>query len=157
MAQVYLSLGSNLKNPLENIKTAKKYLEMYYKIIKESSYYDTEPIGGIPQSNFVNQVVSIDSHDTASMVLSRLQKIESIMGRKRTQKWGPRIIDIDILLYDRDIINTPYLVIPHTEMINRQFVLVPLLEIMEDILIPGKKNKLSYYVEKNKDQKIVKL
>ncbi len=133
--KVYLGLGSNLGNREKNIKTALKYLEDQPEInlIKKSSFYETEPWGNTKQNKFINAAclieTSLDPHD----LLKKIKQIEyEYMGRQKTEKWGPRIIDIDILLYEDKIINDAQLTIPHPHINEREFVLAPLQEIQNE-------------------------
>lgn len=136
MPQVYISFGSNLGDRAKNIQTAIRYLEITpaIKIEKVSSFIETEPEGGPPQSQYLNGVIKINSNLSCQQVLSVLQDIEKKMGRVRTVKDGPRVIDLDILLYGEEIIDEPNLKIPHPRMFEREFVMKPLLEISPSIL-----------------------
>lgn len=96
---------------------------------KVSSFHDTKPVGKTDQPDFLNAVALLCTTLTPHKLLSELQKIETKMGRVRTEKWGPRIIDLDILTFDDLQINTPELIIPHPHMNERDFVLAPLKEI----------------------------
>lgn len=123
---------------------AKNLLSAYDSIIamkgiqplKLSGFYETTPVGGPPQPMFLNAALSIMTALTPSRLLIQLQNIEILMGRVRTVKWGPRNIDIDILLYSNEIINNDQLKIPHPLMHTRSFVLKPLAEIEPDIIHP---------------------
>ncbi|MDI3534371.1 MAG: 2-amino-4-hydroxy-6-hydroxymethyldihydropteridine diphosphokinase [Thermosediminibacterales bacterium] len=133
-----LSLGSNLGNREKNLKQALKMLEndKTTKIRKVSSVYETEPVGYKNQAWFLNLAVIIDTDLEPHDLLEHIKKIELSLKRVKTIKWGPRTIDIDILLYKDIILNETDLVIPHPEMTNRAFVLVPLLEIEPEIKDP---------------------
>ncbi len=141
MARVFLSLGSNLGDRLSNIQQAVSTLSMSdkVKIIKTSSFYETEPWGNKNQNWFVNAAVAIDTGMEPLELLKYCQNIEYTLGRIRNQKekWQARAIDIDILAYDDKIINIENtLTIPHPYMHLRAFVLVPMLEVKADLIHP---------------------
>lgn len=134
----YLGLGSNLNNPSAQLNEAIKTLKLSYNIqvLKISSFYQTKPWGVINQPDFINAVIKISTDLAPDNLLNLINNIEENQGRIREQKWGPRIIDIDILLYDQQIINSEKLTIPHQELKNRKFVLEPLIEIEPDLILP---------------------
>lgn len=134
---VYLSLGTNLGNRLENLKQAMDRLKIFCKNVISSSVYETDPWGFEDQPIFYNQVVRIETILEPLPLLQEIKKIELEMGRIPTFLYGPRLIDIDILLYDRLMMNSPELKIPHPQMKSRAFVLTPLVEIAPDLVIPG--------------------
>jgi 2-amino-4-hydroxy-6-hydroxymethyldihydropteridine diphosphokinase len=101
-----------------------------------SSVYDADPIGP-EQANFLNAVVRVDTSMSAQDLLARLQEIEIEIGRRERGRWGPREIDLDVLLFGDEVIETLDLVVPHMEIANRAFVLVPLLDIDPGIEVPG--------------------
>ncbi len=137
MACVFLLLGSNLDNREQNIGNACDKLTHHgYAIIKKSSVYITEAWGNRDQPAFLNQVIQITCGDSAEQLLKNIQNIEQELGRLREQKWGPRLIDIDILYFERQIIHTEALTIPHPEIQNRRFTLVPLAEIAPNFIHP---------------------
>src|ERR1044071_8642758 len=123
---MFLLLGSNLGDRLANLDEAKRQLG---NIVATSSVYETAAWGNTNQGSFLNQVVQINAKLYPEDLLKKIQDIEIGMGRRRVEKWGPRIIDIDILFYKDLVINTPDLVIPHPEIQNRRFTLIPLLEL----------------------------
>lgn len=131
MGKAYLSLGSNIGNTKENISQAIHKLENseLIQIITISKYYITKPIGYLEQPDFLNIVIFINCKCTPEELLKITQRVENQLGRTRKFKWGPRNIDIDILLFDTLILNTTELVIPHPLMFQRAFVLIPLAEI----------------------------
>lgn len=139
MAKAYLSLGSNLGNKKENIDQALHLLSIkdQIKIKKISSYYETEPVGYKDQDWFLNIVTEIETALEPYSLLKYCNLIEQKLKRKRTIKWGPRTIDIDILLYENFSSNDEVLIIPHGRMTERAFVMVPLYEIAPDLLIEG--------------------
>ena len=134
---IFLGLGSNIGNREENIKTAIRNLSQNpnVTVIHSSSLYETEPIGYMEQPSFLNAVVQIESSLSPQAILTICQEIETQMGRERTIHWGPRNIDIDLLSCDGVIINTPNLILPHPFLAERRFVLVPLAEISQSIIL----------------------
>jgi 2-amino-4-hydroxy-6-hydroxymethyldihydropteridine diphosphokinase len=134
---VYLSLGTNLGNRLENLKQVLESLKEFCQVVASSSVYETDPWGFEDQPIFYNQVVRIETILEPLPLLQEIKKIELEMGRIPTFQYGPRLIDIDILLYDRLMMNSPELKIPHPQMKSRAFVLTPLVEIAPDLVIPG--------------------
>lgn len=140
MPIVYLSLGSNLGDKVGNIQQASSLLtnDGNLKLIRASAFYDTEPWGEKKQGWFLNAVLEISTKLSPIDLLKHCLNIEKIMGRVRdnNKKWAERIIDIDILFYDNDIINKIDLIIPHPLLHKRAFVLVPLLELIADYKHP---------------------
>ena len=126
---VYLGLGSNLGDRLENLRDAILKLAPDIKVTAYSSVYQTPPWGFEQQPVFLNQVVGGETHLVPGDLLQNLKNIESVLGRQPTFRNGPRIIDLDILFYDNMIINQPDLIIPHPRLHERAFVLVPFAEI----------------------------
>lgn len=134
MHTVFIGLGSNLENPLEQLRQAKGAIAQLpqTQIIAVSSVYQSKPVGPQDQPDFLNAVLSIATEFSPQQLLIALQQIEQQQGRQRIQHWGPRTLDLDILLFDYQVITQPDLTIPHPEMFNRAFVLVPLVEIAPD-------------------------
>ena len=134
----YLGLGSNLGNREKNIKNAISSLSSDPDILikTRSSMIETKPYGNIDQPDFINSVIELDTDTTAENLLSKCLTVENELGRKKNEKWGPRIIDIDILFYNDQIINSQKLTIPHPDMHNREFVLHSLNEICPDFIHP---------------------
>jgi len=128
---VFLGLGSNLGYRIGNINEALRRLDEIpgIKIERASSLYETEPVGLRKQPDFINAVAEVSTSLSPAELLHAVMQVEKDMGRVRTVHWGPRTIDIDILIYDDVSVNTPELVIPHPRMQERAFVLVPLYEI----------------------------
>jgi 2-amino-4-hydroxy-6-hydroxymethyldihydropteridine diphosphokinase len=130
MTTAYLSLGSNIGDRSANIARAVALLrERGIKVTKESALYDTEPVEMRTQDWFVNSVIEIETDDTPRALMAKLLVIERSMGRERLVPKGPRVIDIDILLFGDRVIREEGLEIPHPRMTDRRFVLVPLAEI----------------------------
>jgi 2-amino-4-hydroxy-6-hydroxymethyldihydropteridine diphosphokinase len=138
MHTVYLGLGSNQSDPISQIKNATKLIEKIEtsKIIKKSSLYESLPVGYLDQPNFINQVISLQTSLSPAELFERFQQIEFKLKRVKKIVNGPRIIDIDILLFNQEIILTNDLTIPHPRMLDRAFVMIPLLEIEPNILVP---------------------
>jgi 2-amino-4-hydroxy-6-hydroxymethyldihydropteridine diphosphokinase len=133
---VYLSIGSNLGDRAANLATAVERLSKLGEVKAVSSFYETEPVDYTAQPWFVNCAVALETELMPRQFLARLQSIERGMGRRRTHGKGPRLIDLDILLFGNNIVDLPGLVIPHPEMHERRFVLEPLAEIAADIRHP---------------------
>jgi len=133
---VYLSLGSNMGDRAENLKTAIGHLRTLGEVVAVSSFYETEPVEFTAQAWFLNCVVALDTEKTPRGLLQSIFEIEQQMGRRRTQKKGPRIIDIDILLFGNLIVEDLGLTIPHPAMHERRFVLEPLADIAPDAQHP---------------------
>jgi 2-amino-4-hydroxy-6-hydroxymethyldihydropteridine diphosphokinase len=137
MNYAYLLTGANLGKREEQLAFAANLLrERCGTIIDRSSLYETAPWGKTDQPNFLNQALVIETDLSARETLNLILSIENLMGRDRTEKNGPRIIDVDILFFNHQIIREPGLVIPHPEMANRRFVLEPLNEIAPAFIHP---------------------
>ena len=139
-SSVYLGLGSNLGDREANLREAiERIKRLGLEVVRASSIYETEPVGYTDQPRFLNQVieVNLDSQFRVSDLLHAVLKIERDMGRKRTIPNGPRVIDIDILIYGEvEIADPPQLILPHPRMHERRFVLEPLSEIAPDLMHP---------------------
>jgi 2-amino-4-hydroxy-6-hydroxymethyldihydropteridine diphosphokinase len=130
MRTAYLGLGSNLGDREKNLITALRIVGSRFEVTGYSSIYQSSPVGYDNQPSFLNMVVQIDSDDIPpDRILSFAKKTESRMGREKTFRWGPRIIDIDILYVEDIRVDTQQLTVPHRELFNRKFVLAPLSEI----------------------------
>ena len=138
MTTVYLGLGSNLAKPQKQILSAINEIAKLpnCNLLCRSSLYQTKAEGGVVQDDFINAVLAIKTSLKPLELLDVLQEIEVLHQRKRTIRWGPRTLDIDILLYGNAIINNTRLQIPHKLMTERGFVLLPLMEIAPDLIIP---------------------
>ena len=140
---IYLSLGSNIGNRRKNLELAVKELDKKnIKLIKLSSLYETEPIGP-KQRKFYNVAGKFTTNFKSQELLEVIKNIEKNLGRKKTYHWGPRIIDIDILFYGTQIIKKENLTIPHKEIQNREFVLIPLKEISPKFIHPVYKKTIT--------------
>lgn len=127
--EVYLSIGSNLGDREGNLRTALRLLGERFQIIAVSSIYGTMPVGVTDQPEFLNQAVVARTDLDPAGLLAFVKEVEREVGRRPTYRWGPRVVDIDIVLYGEDVVDTPDLTIPHREMHRRAFVLIPLAEI----------------------------
>ena len=155
---IYIGLGSNLGDRLANIRKAIKLMKREgIEIIDESSIYETEPVGYKEQSWFLNSVVKGRTELSPGRLWKRLEKIEKSMGRESEIKWGPRIIDLDILFYENKILNGKQLQIPHSELHKRKFVLVPLEQIALELVHPVLKKTISELLRDLKDNSQVEL
>jgi len=134
----YIGLGSNLQNPRAQIKNALNSLHDYdgIEVVDVSSLYESKPLLDMPGPNYINAVCKIDTSLSAIDLLDICQSIEDNQKRIREVKWGSRTIDLDILLYEQQVISSDRLSIPHPEMIDRAFVMVPLCEIDKEINVP---------------------
>lgn len=134
--RAYLSIGANMGNPREQLSAAMNLLRQTNGVLelRLSSYYASEPVGGVVQDDFLNQGVLVVTTLSPLELLHALQGIEQQLHRERLVHWGPRTIDLDIVAIPGFTSNTAELKVPHPEMANRRFVLVPLLEISSDDL-----------------------
>ena len=133
---VYLSLGSNVGDREANLRAAREQLAALGEVTAVSAYYETEPVEYLAQPWFLNCAVAMTTDLMPRQLLAWLQKIEHAMGRKRTVAKGPRVIDLDILLFGSSVVDTPQLTIPHPAMHERRFVLEPMAEIAPDVRHP---------------------
>jgi 2-amino-4-hydroxy-6-hydroxymethyldihydropteridine diphosphokinase len=139
---VYLSLGSNVGDREAQLRDAQTRLSAAGRVLTVSSFYETEPVEFTEQAWFLNCAVAIESSQTPPQLMSTILRIEEEMGRRRVQKKGPRSIDIDILLFGDEILDSKELTIPHPAMHQRRFVLEPLAEIAPQALHPVFKKKI---------------
>lgn len=157
--QVYIGVGSNLGNKKENFLEALLRVAKLpdTRILKESSLYESEPIGDAKEW-YVNGAIEIETRFKPEMLLKKFKNIERAMGRKKVKKrWGARIIDLDILLYDAAIVKKKSLRIPHPEMPSRKFVLLPLSEIAPQVIHPELGVTISELLINVKDDKKIHL
>ena len=140
MIRVYIGLGSNLNNPTQQLQAALQALKKLPKshLGQISQFYESPPMGPQNQPDFINAVAALDTILAPLELLKALQKIEAQQGRKRDplRHWGPRNLDLDILLYGNERLNTEELIIPHPGLTERKFVFIPLLEIAPDLCLP---------------------
>jgi 2-amino-4-hydroxy-6-hydroxymethyldihydropteridine diphosphokinase len=132
----YLSLGSNVGERQENLERAIAHLAAWGEVVAVSSFYETEPVERTDQPWFVNCVVALETELMPKQLLAKLLAIEKSMGRKRAPGKGPRLIDMDIVLFGNAVVDTPELAIPHPAMHERRFVLEPLAEIAPEARHP---------------------
>ena len=137
MSTAYVALGSNLGDREENLRNALKHLEENeVRVVKVSTFIETEPYGVTDQPGFVNAVCQVETELAPLELLRLLLKIELEMGRVRIRRWGERNIDLDLLLYEDACVVSEELTLPHPDMQNRDFVLLPLAEIAGEVLHP---------------------
>jgi 2-amino-4-hydroxy-6-hydroxymethyldihydropteridine diphosphokinase len=137
MPTAYIGIGSNFGNREKNCAKALALLEREgIKIVKRSSMIETEPWGVREQPKFMNMAVEVTTDMVPDLLLRKLKEVEAELGRVETTRWGPRIIDLDILFYDDMVMSSPELEIPHPHMHEREFVLMPLCEIAPDKIHP---------------------
>lgn len=157
MIDVYIGLGSNLNSPKQQVTQAVESLKVLPSTIwvAQSSWYESEAIGP-EQPNFINGVVHLKTQLDPEVLLDALQAIEQIHQRVRTQHWGPRTLDLDILLWGQATLKTPRLTVPHAFLKERCFVILPLLELAPSLTLPCG-TSLSSLTSQCRQQSIVKL
>lgn len=150
--QIFILLGSNLGDRQENLDRARLEISRSVgEIITASSVYKTAAWGNTQQPDFYNQVIEIRSASDPKKLIVDTQQVEQKMGRIREEKWGPRIIDIDILFHGDSVISNENLTLPHPEIANRRFTLLPLAEIASDFVHPVLKKSVLHLLEDCKD------
>jgi len=138
VTRAYLGLGSNLGDRVANLRDAVRLLaERGVPVVRSSRVYETDPVGGPPQPDYLNAVVEVETELDARGLLEACLAVEDALGRQRRERWGPRVIDIDVLTFGADQIDQPGLQIPHPRMHERAFVLIPLLELDPDPPLSG--------------------
>lgn len=139
MARAFLGLGSNLGDKIDHLRDALQQLESddQTRVIRKSSLYTTAPVGYLDQDDFVNGVLEVETSRSPEALLALCQDVEERLRRVRRVRWGPRTMDVDILVYEGWISKDPLLTLPHPRMLERGFVLVPLAEIAPDLLVEG--------------------
>ena len=138
--QAYIALGSNLDHPAQQVEVAFGMLDHIdgTRLVGRSSLYRSSPLGGIEQPDFVNAVAAVATTLPALDLLSKLQSIERIRGREDARiRWGPRVLDLDLLVYGDQVIDESNLTVPHPGIAARNFVLLPLRELAPDLDVPG--------------------
>ncbi|MCG9964464.1 2-amino-4-hydroxy-6-hydroxymethyldihydropteridine diphosphokinase [Shewanella cutis] len=150
MTQVFVALGANLEDPKAQLDNALMALSSLAENqnLKVSPYYHSTPMGEVVQPDYINAVASFETKLTPLALLDALQHIENTQGRVRKERWGPRTLDLDLLLYGDAIIDEPRLKVPHYGMKERSFVLVPLAAIAPDLVLPCKTPLQSLISEK---------
>lgn len=139
MTVVYIAIGSNLASPLEQVNAAVEAIGAIpeSRIIRVSSFYRTPPLGPQDQPDYLNAAVALETALTPDALLNHTQRIELQQGRQRkAERWGPRTLDLDIMLFGQEIIHTENLTVPHYDMYNRGFMLWPLYEIAPNLCFP---------------------
>jgi 2-amino-4-hydroxy-6-hydroxymethyldihydropteridine diphosphokinase len=158
--RVHIGIGSNLGDRRANtVEAVEKVSQLPgTRVVRASSLYESEPLGDA-KTWFVNSVIELDSDLAPDALLKKLQAIEQAMGRKRVKgkRWGSRIIDLDILLFDQDVIDKRNLKIPHPELHKRRFVLLPLAELAPQVIHPQLGQSISTLLATVKDAKRVVL
>ena len=139
MITAYIALGSNLNTPVEQLHAALKAISQLPNthLVTTSSFYKSKPLGPQDQPDYLNAAVEISTALSPLALLDELQRIENGQGRVRLRRWGERTLDLDILLYGDEIIQTERLTVPHYDMHNREFVIVPLAEIAPNLILPN--------------------
>lgn len=157
MNKAFLLTGGNMGEREENLLAAIEHINQHCGLItNSSSLYETAAWGNTEQPAFLNQALEIETELTARQLMRRILKVEKLMGRVRKEKYGPRLIDIDILLYADEIHNYKLLKLPHPEMQNRRFALLPLAEIAPDIIHPVLQKTITELLAVCKDELEVK-
>ncbi|MBI5417078.1 2-amino-4-hydroxy-6-hydroxymethyldihydropteridine diphosphokinase [Candidatus Poribacteria bacterium] len=155
---VYLGLGSNLGDRLDNIKQSVSILSDSdkIKILKLSSFFETEPVGYLDQPWFLNCVIKIRTNFSPQELLVFLKNIEKQLKREKKIRFGPRTIDMDILLYGNEILNSKDLIIPHPRLHERKFVLMPLNELAGNVIHPVYRKKIAALLKNMTDKSVVR-
>jgi 2-amino-4-hydroxy-6-hydroxymethyldihydropteridine diphosphokinase len=155
----YIALGTNMGDRYRNLVDAIHLLkeEVDISLVKSSSIYETVPVGYADQEDFLNMVISIRTTLTPYELLEVCLRIEKDLGRKREIKWGPRIIDLDILLYNQENIEAEDLVVPHPRMHERAFVMAPLLEIDSFIPFASQEKSVKDYYKMNAEKEGIRI
>jgi 2-amino-4-hydroxy-6-hydroxymethyldihydropteridine diphosphokinase len=157
MINVFLLLGSNLGDRNLFLQRAIQHIgQDIAPVSMASAVYETQSWGKTDLPDYLNQVIEVKTDLPAQQVLEKILAIELLMGRQREEKWGSRIIDIDILFYGDHVINQPGLVVPHPELHNRRFTLEPMVELAPDFVHPVLKKTVLYLKKELKDSLIVK-
>jgi 2-amino-4-hydroxy-6-hydroxymethyldihydropteridine diphosphokinase len=152
MATAYIGLGSNLGDRMTTLRMAIQRLETLGRIAVVSSLYETQPVEYLEQPPFLNAVVALDTALTPADLLSALLGIERYLGRRRSFPNAPRTLDLDLLVVDDVILDTPELTLPHPRLHERAFVLVPLAEIAPELVLPGTGKTMREFLHTLPDQ-----
>ncbi len=134
----YIGLGSNLEDPITQVKSALQELAELPQstLLSASSLYRSAPMGPSEQPDYINAVAALETNLSSDELLSELQRLEDVHQRVRRERWGPRTLDLDLLLYGGDRINSEHLTVPHPGLSERNFVLIPLFEIAPELILP---------------------
>ncbi|WP_042354658.1 2-amino-4-hydroxy-6-hydroxymethyldihydropteridine diphosphokinase [Bacillus rubiinfantis] len=154
-----IALGSNVGNRYDNLVAAVNKLtdSSNINLVNYSSIYETDPVGYEQQEQFLNMVIEVNTELNAFELLKRCLNIELELGRKREIKWGPRTIDLDILLFNQENIKSETLIVPHPRMFDRAFVLVPLIEMKPELKLPGLARPIAALITELPDKEGVRL
>lgn len=158
MPTMYVGLGTNKGNRSEQLSRARGHCCHFFgPLLAVSPVYETAAWGVEDQPDFLNQVIALQTDVKPSVAIYTLLAIENLMGRVRSQKWGPRVIDVDMLYYDDQIINTQDLILPHPRIAQRQFVLTPLASIAPDFVDPQSGKTITEMMRNCSDSQAVTL
>jgi len=157
--QAYIALGSNMGDRFEYLKKAIFLLNSHeeIRVVNTSSIYETDPVGYTDQEQFLNMAVQVSTSLKPNELLDECLKIEEQLGRKREVRWGPRTLDLDILLYNQENIETEKLTIPHPRMSERAFVILPLLEMDPNLMLPTMEEPLDSCLQSIPDKEGVRI
>jgi 2-amino-4-hydroxy-6-hydroxymethyldihydropteridine pyrophosphokinase len=149
MATAYIALGANLGDPVQTLKDAILHLSglSQLQFLRSSSLYTSTPMGPSDQPDYVNAVCRAETDLAPLELLDLLQAVENQFGRQRIKHWGPRTLDLDLLLYDDQVINEPRLCVPHPGMTERDFVLIPLAELAPELNLPNGRSVASLLID----------
>ncbi|RAT99448.1 2-amino-4-hydroxy-6-hydroxymethyldihydropteridine diphosphokinase [Brevibacillus sp. Leaf182] len=144
----YLALGSNLGDRAQNLRRAIQRLNEQpgIRVLRVSSVYETEPFGNVEQDAFLNMAIAVETEQSPDQLLETALSVERELGRVRTVRWGPRTIDIDLLLYGTSRVSQDNLMIPHPGLSERAFVLVPLRDVWEGGVLPEHNQTIDHYL-----------
>jgi len=157
MNKAYLLIGGNIGDREKNLTRAIELLnENCGTVVANSSIYETAAWGNTDQQDFLNKAILLETQLSADQLMSSLLQVEEKMGRKRNEKFGPRTIDLDILLFNNEVHHTQHIKIPHPELPNRRFALAPLVEIAENRVHPVLKKTISVLLKETNDKLPVK-
>jgi 2-amino-4-hydroxy-6-hydroxymethyldihydropteridine diphosphokinase len=145
--RVFLSLGTNLGDRLANLAAAREAMPPKVRLFSTSPIYETSPWGYLSQPSFLNQVIGAETDLLPKQLLLFLKALEIQLGRSPTFRYGPRLIDIDILFYDDLVLKEPGLTIPHPRLMDRAFVLVPLADLVPDLIHPVERKTIRELAE----------
>ncbi|GGA48365.1 2-amino-4-hydroxy-6-hydroxymethyldihydropteridine diphosphokinase [Psychrobacillus lasiicapitis] len=153
MNRAYISLGSNIGDRLHYLQQAVRLLQNVkgIKVCQVSSVYETDPVGYVDQDAFLNIVVELETSLTPHELLKKCNEIEAELGRTRDIHWGPRTVDLDILLYNEENVKSENLIIPHPRMTERGFVLIPLVEINANVRDPRTNSSFMEFADAQKE------
>ena len=153
---VYIALGTNLGNRLDNLRAAFGALPPEVSVLAESHVYETPPWGYEDQPSFLNMVIKAETELEPEQLLQYLKELETELGREQSFHWGPRLIDLDILFYDDLVLDSPPLIIPHPRLHERAFVLVPLMDLAPELIHPVFKKSVRELIAEVNTQGIVR-